>query len=108
MLQSQEDEEEDDEEADQKPVSGSKEENQAGVRDGAAVLNCLKRALKIAHASQQQLALTRKSKDTTPVLLFVEILNKYLYFFDQDVPAITADDIKVPSHIWTANDQCRV
>ena len=29
------------------------------------------------------------------MLLFVEILNKYLYFFEQDVPSITADDIQV-------------
>ena len=86
-MQSQ-DPDEEDEETQQK-------DSKPGVRDAAAVLNCLKRALKMAHTSQQQLTLARKSRDTTPVLLFIEILNKYLYFFEQEVPSITNDDIQV-------------
>jgi len=36
-----------------------------------------------------QAAAARKTQDTSPVQLFVEILNKYLYYFDQDLPLIT-------------------
>ena len=32
------------------------------------------------------------------MLLFVDILNKYLYFFEQEVPSITQDDIQVNRH----------
>lgn len=65
------------------------------VRDAAQVMSCLKRGLKIAHAAQQQLTISRKTQDTTPVLLFVEILNKYLYYFDQELPPITPEVLKV-------------
>ncbi len=42
-----------------------------------------------------QAAAARKTQDTSPVLLFVEILNKYLYYFDQDLPLITPEVLKV-------------
>lgn len=94
-LQSQSEEEDGEDGQDDQTGGAEKADRAGGARQSDSVLNCLKRALKIAHASQQQLALARKSKDTTPVLLFVEILNKYLYFFEQDVPSITAEDIQV-------------
>ena len=60
------------------------------VRDGERVMVCLKRALKIAHAAQQQLAIALRSADTTPASLFVEILNHYLYYYDQGLSLISA------------------
>ena len=58
-------------------------------------MTCLKRALKIAHAAQQQLAVARKTTDTMAVMLFVEILNHYLHYFDQGLPNITASVLQV-------------
>ena len=62
---------------------------QPPVRDGERVLVCLKRALKTAHAAQQQLAAALRGADTAPASLFVEILNHYLFYFDQGMPGIT-------------------
>jgi len=62
---------------------------QPPVRDGERVLVCLKRALKTAHAAQQQLAAALKGADTAPAALFVEILNHYLFYFGQGMPGIT-------------------
>ena len=56
---------------------------------------CLKRALKIAHAAQQQLAIALRQSDTMPAALFVEILNHYLYFFDQGLALITSTVLQV-------------
>lgn len=52
-------------------------------RDDKRVLECLQRALKIANSCVSQ-----------QVYLFVEILNKYLYFFDRDCPQIKVKFIK--------------
>lgn len=50
---------------------------------------CLKRALKIANAAQQQLAMSaRRSGLSEPVSLFVDILCQYLYYFEQGLPDI--------------------
>lgn len=65
------------------------------VRDADSVLSCLKRALKIANAAQQQLAVALKSSDTGPAFLYVEILNQYLYYFDQGLPNITSSVMQV-------------
>ncbi|KAL6295548.1 hypothetical protein ACE6H2_003690 [Prunus campanulata] len=46
------------------------------------------RALRIAIAAQQMASVTRGSSGT--VTLFVEILNKYLYFFEKVNPQITS------------------
>lgn len=54
-------------------------QKQPGHRDAKRVLACLQRSLKIANACMGQ-----------QVHLFVEILNKYLYFFDRKCPSITA------------------
>ena len=65
------------------------------MRDAEGVMTCLKRALKIAHAAQQQSAVARKTADTEPVSLFVEILNHYIYYFDQRLPNITPSMLQV-------------
>ncbi len=65
------------------------------VRDADNVLSCLKRALKIANAAQQQLAVALKASDTAPAFLYVEILNQYLYYFEQGLPNITSSVIQV-------------
>jgi len=66
------------------------------VRDGAAVMTCLKRALKVANAAQQQLAMSAKRTGLSePVRLYVDILNQYLFFFDQGVPNITVSVLQV-------------
>ncbi|XP_050363215.1 vacuolar protein sorting-associated protein 35B isoform X1 [Argentina anserina] len=67
-------------------------DDQDGVKDGERVLLCLKRALRIANASQQMVSVTRGSSG--PVTLFVEILNKYLYFFEKGNAQITSAAIQ--------------
>lgn len=52
-------------------------------RDPKRVLACLQRSIKIANACMG-----------SQVHLFVEILNKYLYFFEQECPSIGAKYIK--------------
>jgi len=54
-----------------------------GHRDEKRVLLCLQRALKIANSCMGH-----------QVLLFVEILNEYLYFFDRKCPSITVKYLK--------------
>ena len=90
-------EEDEDEEADSSAEQKQSSGQQQPVRDASAVMSCLKRGLKIAHAAQQQLNISRKTQDTTPVLLFLEILNKYLYYFDQGLPPITTEVLKASS-----------
>ncbi|TMW88113.1 vacuolar protein sorting-associated protein 35B-like isoform X1 [Solanum pennellii] len=67
-------------------------DDQDGIKDGERVLLCLKRSLRIANAAQQQANVTRGSSG--PVTLFVEILNKYLYFFEKGNPQITSSAIQ--------------
>ncbi|GAV62207.1 Vps35 domain-containing protein [Cephalotus follicularis] len=62
-------------------------DDQDNVKDGERVLLCLKRALRIANAAQQMSNAARGS--TGSVTLFVEILNKYLYFFEKGNPQIS-------------------
>jgi len=54
-----------------------------GHRDEKRVLACLQRSLKIANGCMG-----------SQVHLFVEILNKYLYFFDRKCPAINVKYLK--------------
>jgi len=54
-----------------------------GHRDEKRVLACLQRSLKIANACMGQ-----------QVNLFVEILNKYMYFFERNCPSITSKYMK--------------
>jgi vacuolar protein sorting-associated protein 35 len=69
---------------------------QAPVRDSQGVLSCHKRALKIANAAQQQLAIVERKGDaaSVPGHLFVEILNSYLYFYDHGVESITEEVVQ--------------
>ncbi|XP_061969608.1 vacuolar protein sorting-associated protein 35B-like isoform X1 [Populus nigra] len=67
-------------------------DDQDGIKDGERVLLCLKRALRIANAAQQIANATRGCSG--PVTLFVEILNKYLYFFEKGNPQITSAAIQ--------------
>ncbi|XVF62211.1 hypothetical protein PTKIN_Ptkin08bG0199200 [Pterospermum kingtungense] len=67
-------------------------DDQDNMKDGERVLLCLKRALRIANAAQQMSSAARGS--TGSVTLFVEILNKYLYFFEKGNPQITVDAIQ--------------
>ncbi|KAK4429405.1 Vacuolar protein sorting-associated protein 35B [Sesamum alatum] len=67
-------------------------DDQDGIKDGERVLLCLKRSLRIANAAQQMANVTRGSSG--PVTLFVEILNKYLYYFEKGNPQITASVIQ--------------
>ncbi|XP_068344333.1 vacuolar protein sorting-associated protein 35A-like [Pyrus communis] len=62
------------------------------MKDGERVLICLKRALRIANAAQQMSNAARGS--TGSVTLFVEILNKYLYFFEKGNPQITVASVQ--------------
>ncbi|KAK3145776.1 hypothetical protein QOZ80_3BG0257290 [Eleusine coracana subsp. coracana] len=62
-------------------------DDQDGIMDGERVLLCLKRALRIANAAQQMASATRGTSGS--VTLFIEILNKYLYFFEKGIPQIT-------------------
>ncbi|KAM3394479.1 vacuolar protein sorting-associated protein 35A [Capsicum galapagoense] len=67
-------------------------DDQDSIKDGERVLLCLKRALRIANAAQQMLNATRGSSGS--VLLFIEILNKYLYFYEKGVTQITVASIQ--------------
>ncbi|PON53472.1 Vacuolar protein sorting-associated protein [Parasponia andersonii] len=67
-------------------------DDQETMKDGERVLICLKRALRIANAAQQMSNATRGS--TGSVTLFVEILNKYLYFFEKGNPQITVASVQ--------------
>lgn len=58
-------------------------DNHPGHKDEKRVLACLQRSLKIANACMGQ-----------QVHLFVEILNKYMYFFDRKCPSITSKYMK--------------
>ncbi|KAG2696494.1 hypothetical protein I3843_07G059800 [Carya illinoinensis] len=67
-------------------------DDQENMKDGERVLLCLKRALRIANAAQQMANAARGN--TGSVTLFVEILNKYLYFFEKGNPQITVSTIQ--------------
>lgn len=67
-------------------------DDQDAIKDGERVLLCLKRSLRIANAAQQMANVTRGSSG--PVTLFVEILNKYLYFFEKGNPKVTSSAIQ--------------
>lgn len=67
-------------------------DDQDGIKDGERVLLCLKRSLRIADAAQQMASVTRGSGG--PVTLFVEILNKYIYFFEKGNPQVTSASIQ--------------
>ena len=61
-----------------------KEDNEKKYHDGRRVLECLQRSLKIADVCMTS---------SMHVHLFVEILNQYLYYFDNNNPSITSNYI---------------
>ncbi|KAF7828980.1 vacuolar protein sorting-associated protein 35A-like [Senna tora] len=67
-------------------------DDHGNMKDGERVMLCLKRALRIANAAQQMANAARGS--TGSVLLFIEILNKYLYFYEKGNPQITVAAIQ--------------
>lgn len=60
--------------------------NAAEYRDSRRVLECLQKCLKIADICVQA--------STSHVSLFIEILDKYVYYFDQNNPEVTVDFIQ--------------
>lgn len=54
-------------------------------RDGKRVLECLQRALRVADSCMET---------TTSIELFVEILDRYVYYFDQQNESVRA--LRVP------------
>ncbi|CAL9223372.1 unnamed protein product [Arabidopsis halleri] len=67
-------------------------EDRETIQDGERVLLSLKRALKIANSAQQMANTARGS--TGSVTLFIEILNKYLYFYQKGIPQITVESVE--------------
>ncbi|KAG0649602.1 Vacuolar sorting-associated 35 [Hyphodiscus hymeniophilus] len=61
-------------------AKGETEETKNLYRDGKRVLECLQRALRVADACMDT---------AVSVELFVEILNRYVYYFDQQNEAVT-------------------
>lgn len=69
------------------------------VRDPDGVLSCLKRALRIANASQKHVKSAivrsrRSEKPSTPGWLFVDIANAYLDWFVKGLPGIDAQAVQ--------------
>ncbi|ESQ45384.1 hypothetical protein EUTSA_v10010136mg [Eutrema salsugineum] len=64
------------------------------LKDGERVVLCLKRAQKIADAVQQMANASRGNSSTGSVALYVEVLNKYLYFLEKGNPQVTGDTIQ--------------
>lgn len=62
------------------PALGEEEETTEFYRDGNRVLECLQRSLRVADACMDA---------AVSVELFVEILNRYLYFFDRGNEKVT-------------------
>ncbi|CDJ59320.1 vacuolar sorting protein 35, putative [Eimeria maxima] len=60
--------------------------NTAAYRDSRRVLECLQKCLKIADLTVQT--------NSSHVSLFIEILNKYVYYFDQNNTEVTTDFIQ--------------
>lgn len=68
---------------------GKDGEKKESYRDGKRVLECLQRALRVADACMDT---------AVSVELFVEILNRYVYYFDQENEAVRS--VKAVSNIW--------
>ncbi|OAA65700.1 vacuolar sorting protein 35 [Niveomyces insectorum RCEF 264] len=63
------------------PIAANGETDETGLyRDGKRVLECLQRALRVADSCMET---------ATSIELFVEILDRYVYYFDQQNEAVT-------------------
>ncbi|KAG7565274.1 Vacuolar protein sorting-associated protein 35 [Arabidopsis suecica] len=64
------------------------------LKDGERVVLCLKRAQRIADAVQLMANASRGTSSTGSVALYVELLNKYLYYLEKGNPQVTGDTIQ--------------
>lgn len=62
------------------PITATDESDEGLYRDGKRVLECLQRALRVADSCMEQ---------ATSIELFVEILDRYVYYFDQQNESVT-------------------
>ncbi|CAJ2513019.1 Uu.00g011380.m01.CDS01 [Anthostomella pinea] len=62
------------------PIAAVEESEEGLYRDGKRVLECLQRALRVADSCMEQ---------ATSIELFVEILDRYVYYFDQSNESVT-------------------
>ncbi|KAI0009979.1 vacuolar protein sorting-associated protein 35 [Xylariaceae sp. FL0662B] len=62
------------------PIVAIDESDEGLYRDGKRVLECLQRALRVADSCMEQ---------ATSIELFVEILDRYVYYFDQQNESVT-------------------
>ncbi|KAI1503184.1 vacuolar protein sorting-associated protein 35 [Biscogniauxia marginata] len=62
------------------PLAAIEESDEGLYRDGKRVLECLQRALRVADSCMEQ---------ATSIELFVEILDRYVYYFDQSNESVT-------------------
>ncbi|KAI1638142.1 vacuolar protein sorting-associated protein 35 [Biscogniauxia mediterranea] len=62
------------------PITAIEESDEGLYRDGKRVLECLQRALRVADSCMEQ---------ATSIELFVEILDRYVYYFDQSNESVT-------------------
>ncbi|ORY60275.1 vacuolar protein sorting-associated protein 35, partial [Pseudomassariella vexata] len=62
------------------PIVATEETDEGLYRDGKRVLECLQRALRVADSCMEQ---------ATSIELFVEILDRYVYYFDQQNESVT-------------------
>ncbi|KAK6958248.1 hypothetical protein Daesc_001045 [Daldinia eschscholtzii] len=62
------------------PITAIDESDEGLYRDGKRVLECLQRALRVADSCMEQ---------ATSIELFVEILDRYVYYFDQQNESVT-------------------
>jgi len=80
-------------------------EEEGALCDGDTVYTHLKRALKVANQAKQQAANTAAAAGEGGALqLFVECLNKYLYFFDKGVSTVTDEVVNAVLEV-IANEQ---
>ncbi|KAH6646145.1 vacuolar protein sorting-associated protein [Truncatella angustata] len=62
------------------PIAAAQESEENLYRDGKRVLECLQRALRVADSCMEQ---------ATSIELFVEILDRYAYYFEQQNESVT-------------------
>ncbi|KAI1874477.1 hypothetical protein JX265_004685 [Neoarthrinium moseri] len=62
------------------PIAATEESEEGLYRDGKRVLECLQRALRVADSCMEQ---------STSIELFVEILDRYAYYFEQQNESVT-------------------
>lgn len=62
------------------PIATIEESDEGLYKDGKRVLECLQRALRVADSCMEQ---------ATSIELFVEILDRYVYYFDQQNESVT-------------------